>query len=81
MADPSHHLRALERAAADAQRALEAAIIAADQKWNDDARRGFEAEHLAAIRSDARHLRIDLAEIAQVAQRAFHALEQDQSAR
>jgi len=67
----------LECAAADVQRVLEAAIITVDQKWKDDARRGFEAEHLAAIRSDARHLRIDLAEIAQAAERAFRALEQD----
>ena len=77
MANPSRHLRALECAAADVQRVLEAAIITVDQKWKDDARRGFEAEHLAAIRSDARHLRIDLAEIAQAAERAFRALEQD----
>jgi hypothetical protein len=70
MTDGSRHLRALENAATEAQRVLEGSIASVDQKWNDAARRGFEAEHLAAIRSDARLLRVELGAIAQAAQEA-----------
>ena len=74
MADGSRHLRGLENAAGQAQRTLEAGIARVDQKWRDDARRGFEADHLAAIRSDARLLRVELGTIAQAAQQAVRQL-------
>ncbi len=77
MAEGTRHLRGIERAAAEAQRALESGIVAADQKWSDEARRRFEAEHLAAIRADARHLRVDLAAIAQTAEQALQQLQQE----
>ena len=53
-------LRALAVTAAEAQRALEAAIAAADAEWNDGARRRFDGDHLAGIRADARLLRDEL---------------------
>jgi hypothetical protein len=64
MPDPIGHLRALAATAADAHRALEGGVAAADEAWNDDARRGFESDHLADIRGDARHLRAELEELA-----------------
>lgn len=54
------HMRALESAAQESQRTLESHIGASDAQWTDEARRHFEAEHLAAIRSDARRLCVDL---------------------
>jgi hypothetical protein len=76
MADSSRRLRALEQAANDAQRALETGISRADGLWSDDARRSFEAEHLAAIRLDARRLGVESGEIAAAAEEALRALEQ-----
>lgn len=76
MADSCRHIRALENAAKDAQRALETSVGRADQAWNDDARRSFEAEHLAAIRTDARRLGVELGEIVAAAEDALRALEQ-----
>lgn len=75
MTDSSRHLRALENVAAEAQRVFEAGIASVDQKWSDDARRRFEAEHLAAIRSDARLLRMELGAIARTAEQAVRQLE------
>lgn len=75
MADSLRHLRALERAAKEAQRALEAGVSGVDESWNDDARRSFEAEHLAGIRSDARRLGVELGEIVGSAEEARGALE------
>ena len=74
MADAGRRLRATERAAADARRALEAGIVNADEGWNDSARRGFEADHLAAIRADARHLHVELGAIAALAEAALRNL-------
>jgi hypothetical protein len=68
--DPARHLHALERAAGEAQRALEAAIAQADASWSDQARRVFESEHLAGIRSAARLLRTDLSAVASLADTA-----------
>ena len=70
MADGIAHLRALENAAGEARRLLEAGIAGVDQQWNDEARRGFEAEHLAMIRSDARLLRVELGAIVRAAEQA-----------
>lgn len=77
MAKGTRHLRALEREAAEAQRALESGIVAVDQKWNDEGRRRFEVEHLASIRADARHLQVDLAAIAQAAEQAMQQLQRE----
>lgn len=76
MADSSRPLRALEQSAKDAQRALETSVSRADGAWSDDARHGFDAEHLAAIRSDARQLGVELSEIVATAEAALRALEQ-----
>ncbi len=75
MAEARARIRALENAAKDAQRALEADIVRIDQEWNDDARRTFEAEHLAAIRSDARLLGVQLGEISVATEETIRALE------
>jgi hypothetical protein len=77
MSDPSHHLRALEAAAIDAHRVLESAIGSVDANWNDDARRGFGADHLAAIRSDARLLSVDLGAITRAAEQAVRELQRE----
>lgn len=74
MADSGGHLQALETAAGETQRALEAGISAADARWNDEVRRRFEADHLAAIRADARHLRIETTQVVQMAQQAIREL-------
>jgi len=74
MADKIHELRALAAAAALAHRSLETGIARVDGAWNDSARRTFEANHLAAIRGDARHLRDELDEIAQLADQAARQL-------
>jgi hypothetical protein len=74
MGDATRHLRALEHAAKEAQRVLEQSVAASDHEWNDDARRRFEADHLAEIRSDARLLGVELAEIAHTAERAIREL-------
>ena len=50
----------LESSAAAAARALEAQIAHVDAAWRDAARQEFEQRHLAAIRSDARHLQAEL---------------------
>lgn len=76
MADSSRHLRALEHAAKDAQRALETSVSRADETWSDDARRTFDAEHLAAICSDARLLGVELGEIVAAAESAVLAIQQ-----
>jgi hypothetical protein len=76
MPDPVGHLRALAARAADAHRTLEGGIAAADGAWNDDARRGFEGDHLAGIRADARHLRIELEELTRGAAAARRHLRQ-----
>jgi hypothetical protein len=70
MSDPAKHLRALERAASEAQRVLEIRIAEVDSGWSDSARRSYEADHLAAIRGDARRLRVDLDLIAEAAEQA-----------
>jgi len=75
MADSSRHLRALEHAAKDAKRALETSISRVDETWSDDTRRSFEAAHVAAIRADARHLAVELGEIAAAAENALNALD------
>jgi hypothetical protein len=72
--DAVRQLRALERAAAEAQRTLEAAIARADDNWHDHARRAFEADHLAAIRSDARLLCVELGAVTDAAEQAARAL-------
>ena len=77
MADGNGHFRALENATTEAQRVLEGRIASVDQKWNDAARRGFEAEHLAAIRSDARLLRVELGEIVRTAEQVVRRLSHD----
>jgi hypothetical protein len=75
MSDPSRHLQALAAAATEAHRALEAAITTVDSSWDDDARRGFEADHLAAIRSDARLLSVNLSAITHAAAEAARELQ------
>jgi len=77
MAKPAQRLRALGSAAADAHRSLESRIAHVDDMWSDDARRAFEADHLAAIRSDARHLRTELDELARLADAAVKQLRPD----
>ena len=47
-------LQAVGSQAEAAQRALERAIVRLDDGWSDDARQSFDADHLAAIRLDAR---------------------------
>jgi hypothetical protein len=74
MAEKARQLHQLASVASDAQRSLETAIARGDSAWNDTVRRGFEADHLAGIRADARHLRVELEEIAQVAERALRQL-------
>jgi hypothetical protein len=74
MGDPSRHLRALEAAATEARRVLESATGSVDASWADDARRGFEADHLAAIRSDARLLSVDLDAITRAAEQVVREL-------
>ncbi len=74
MNDPARHLRALERAAAAAHRTLENRIVRVDEAWDDQVRRAFEAEHLAAIRSEARLLRVGLGTIAETAEHATREL-------
>jgi len=46
-----------------------------DSAWNDGARRSFEAEHLAPLRGEARHLRDELADIAADLDRAVRNLD------
>lgn len=77
MAEQHKHLRVLERAANEAQRILENRVAAVDAGWNDHVRRGFEADHLAAIRSDARLLRVEMGAVAQLAERALRELTPD----
>ena len=79
MADGVRHLKALSDQADAAQRALESGIASADQKWNDEARRKFEAEHLASIRADARRLRVEIAEIGENTERAIRQIEAEGS--
>lgn len=62
-------LHAAAGAAAEAQRSLENGVARADGTWSDSVRRRFEADHLAAIRADARHLRLELEAIAADAER------------
>jgi len=73
--EPSPRLRALVSAAASAQRSLETRIVRIDSAWNDGARRSFEAEHLAPLRGEARHLRDELADIAADLDRAVRNLD------
>lgn len=73
--DPVAELRSVESATAGAQRSLEAAISHADASWSDEARRQFEAEHLAALRNDARHVRDELAAITSAVARANRLLD------
>jgi len=74
VAKSAEQLRALASAGADAHRSLEHRIARVDSAWSDSARRSFEADHLGPIRSDARHLRDELAEIAAEFDRAFRAV-------
>ena len=67
-------MRTLSRGAGEAQRTLESAIASADERWPDSARRTFEADHLAAIRSEARLLRVELDAIATLAEQAMREL-------
>jgi hypothetical protein len=64
----------LENVAAEARHILESHIASVDSRWSDDARRGFETDHLAAIRSDARRLKVDLAVIAEKADQSARAV-------
>jgi len=64
MPNPAKQLQALASEAGDAHRSLESRIADVDSTWSDSARRGFESDHLAGIRADARHLRAELADIA-----------------
>jgi hypothetical protein len=70
------HLGSLRDSAADARRTLDASISRVDGEWNDDARRRFEADHLAAIRSDARHLAVEVDEIAHLVEEVIGQLAQ-----
>jgi len=70
------HLGSLRDSAADARRTLETSISRVDGEWNDGARRRFEADHLAAIRSDARHLAVDVGEIAHLVEEVIDQLSQ-----
>jgi heme oxygenase len=68
-------LHALASAANDAHRSLEQCIMHVDTAWSDSTRRAFEADHLAAIRADARHLRTELADIAAGVDKAIRAID------
>jgi len=63
----ARRLQTLASGAEMAQRSLERAIADVDSRWRDGARRSFDADHLEAIRSDARYLRSELEEIARLA--------------
>jgi hypothetical protein len=75
MAKAAQQLHLLAEAAGDAHRSLEARIAHVDGAWSDSARRAFEADHLAAIRADARHLRDTLAEVAVEFERAVRSVD------
>ena len=75
VAEKFEQLRGLADAATAAQQSLEHRIAGVDNAWSDAARRGFEADHLAPIRVDARHLRDALAEIAADLGRAIRSLD------
>ena len=75
MAKPAQQLHALASQAAAAHQSLEARIAHVDSAWSDSARRSFEADHLAAIRADARHLRDGLSEIAAELDRAVRSID------
>ena len=78
MAEHAQQFRALADAAGASQRALESAVVRVDSAWADSARRGFEADHLGSIRSDARHLRVELTEIAAEAEGAMRSLQKSE---
>lgn len=69
----ARRLEALASGAETAQRSLERTIAEVDGVWRDSARQGFEGDHLAAIRSDAKHLSSELKEIARLAATAARA--------
>jgi uncharacterized protein YukE len=75
MAKAAQPVHALASGAGDAHRSLERRIAQVDSAWSDSARRKFEADHLASIRSDARHLSDALAEIAADLDRATRAVD------
>jgi hypothetical protein len=75
MAKGAQQIRALASGASDARRSLEGRIAHVDSAWSDSTRRSFEADHLASIRSDARHLSDALAEIAADLDRAIRAVD------
>jgi hypothetical protein len=77
VAKPAQQLHAAGSAASEAQRSLESRIAQVDGMWSDSARREFEADHLAAIRADARHLRTELDELACLADSAVRQLRSD----
>lgn len=75
VAEKAQQLRGLAEAAAAGQQSLEHRIARVDSTWSDATRRRFEAEHLASIRGDARHLRDALAEIAADFDRAIRTVD------
>lgn len=75
MAKAAQQLHALASGAGDAHRSLQSRIARVDSAWSDSARRSFEADHLAAIRGDARHLRDALTAIAADLDRAIRTLD------
>lgn len=46
----------LADAASTIEQTLSQAIAAADEQWNDSARRSFDSQHLTRIQADARHM-------------------------
>lgn len=70
------HLASLRDSATDARHTLEANISRVDREWNDSARRSFEADHLAAIRSDARRLVVEVDRIAHLVEEVIGQLAQ-----
>ena len=70
------YLGSLRDSAADARRTLEASISRVDGEWSDGARRRFETDHLAAIRSDARHLTVEMDAIAHMVEEVIGQLAQ-----
>lgn len=70
------YLGSLRDSATDARRTLEANVSHVDREWNDGARRRFEADHLAAIRSDARRLVVEVDGIAHLVEEVIGQLAQ-----
>ena len=52
-------------AAGTVEQTLRRAISAADEQWNDAARRAFDAQHLRQIQSEARQMTEGLADMAE----------------